>query len=34
MEKANNAMGEGGSSYNAMATVAAVWKEMDRTNTQ
>jgi hypothetical protein len=33
MEKANNAMDEGGSSYNAMATVASVWKEMDRTHT-
>jgi len=34
MEKAKNALGEGGSSYNAMATVAAVWKEMDGTNTR
>jgi len=29
MEKAKNALVEGGSSYNSMATVAAVWKELD-----
>jgi len=32
-ETANNALAEGGSSYNAMAAVASVWKEMDATNT-
>lgn len=29
MEKAKNALVEGGSSYNSMATVAAVWKKLD-----
>ena len=33
METAKNAMAEGGSSYNDMATVAAIWKGMDATNT-
>ena len=33
METAKNAMAEGGSSYNDLSTVAAVWKEMDATNT-
>lgn len=28
-EKANNAIAEGGSSYNSMATVAAVWKTVE-----
>ena len=32
MEKANNAMREGGSSYKDMATVAALWKEMNAIN--
>ena len=33
MKTTKNAIAEGGSSYNDMATVAAIWKGMDATNT-